>query len=229
MIYCMAGVHGMYDKFCQMLEKIKFSDNDELYILGNMIDCGPNSMELLFDITYRDNVFPIVGVHEYTAYDILSRILENPDGGNPSPDLMKSMVAWRELGGEETMKAFVGLSQDDKEEVLDYLGSFSLYEEVEVSGNKYLLLHAGIDNFSPERELESYKATELTFSEPDFSKKYFDDKTIITGHTPTFLIDTKSKGKILRGDNIISIDCGVQFGEPLACLCLDTMEEFYVY
>ena len=58
---------------------------------------------------------------------------------------------------------------------------------------------------------------------------YFDDKIIISGHTPTLHIDKNMKGKIIKKNNHIAIDCGCVFGYGLGCLCLDTMEEFYVY
>ena len=34
MIYAMSDLHGCYDKYINMLEKINFSNNDTLYILG---------------------------------------------------------------------------------------------------------------------------------------------------------------------------------------------------
>ena len=38
MIYVMSDIHGKYDKFIKMLELIEFSENDELYILGDIFD-----------------------------------------------------------------------------------------------------------------------------------------------------------------------------------------------
>lgn len=34
MIYAMSNLHGCYYKYIKMLEKINFSNNDTLYILG---------------------------------------------------------------------------------------------------------------------------------------------------------------------------------------------------
>lgn len=36
--YVMSDIHGCYDEFIKMLELISFSDKDELYILGDVID-----------------------------------------------------------------------------------------------------------------------------------------------------------------------------------------------
>ena len=57
MTFVMSDIHGEYQKHLKMLEKINFSDNDTLYILGDMIDRGPQSAELLIDIFSRKNVF----------------------------------------------------------------------------------------------------------------------------------------------------------------------------
>ena len=51
---------------------------------------------------------------------------------------------------------------------------------------------------------------------------------IVTGHTPTGFIDPEYTGQIWKGNNHIAIDCGAVFGNPLGCICLDTMEEIYV-
>ena len=42
-----SDIHGEYDLFMKMLEKIKFQDTDTLYILGDILDRGPNPIQLL--------------------------------------------------------------------------------------------------------------------------------------------------------------------------------------
>ena len=36
--YVMSDLHGCYEEFIKMLELIDFSDKDELYILGDVIE-----------------------------------------------------------------------------------------------------------------------------------------------------------------------------------------------
>ena len=62
----------------------------------------------------------------------------------------------------------------------------------------------------------------------NYDHVYFDDVFLVTGHTPTLLIDKTFKGKILRKNNHIAIDTGDAFGGLLSCICLDTGEEFYI-
>ena len=45
--YVVADIHGEADRFYAMLEKIQFSDIDMMYILGDVIDRGPDGIKLL--------------------------------------------------------------------------------------------------------------------------------------------------------------------------------------
>ena len=111
--------------------------------------------------------------------------------------------------------------------VIDYLTDMTIYEEAEVKGKKYLLVHAGIAGFKKGIDLESLKPKAF-FSEPlDLTKKYFDDVTIIVGHVPT-TEDNGGDGRIFYGNGSIAIDCGEARGGTIGCLRLDDMKEFYV-
>lgn len=51
MTYVMSDLHGMYDKFIAMLEKIDFSDSDELFIIGDIIDRG-NALSIYWNMLW---------------------------------------------------------------------------------------------------------------------------------------------------------------------------------
>lgn len=53
LIYGMSDLHGRYDKYLQMLEKIGFGDGDTLYILGDVIDRGEGVVDILKDMMER--------------------------------------------------------------------------------------------------------------------------------------------------------------------------------
>ena len=111
---------------------------------------------------------------------------------------------------------------------MEYLEDLETYELVRAGNKSFLLVHSGLGNFHPEKELDDYSPEELTCFRTDYSKKYFDsdDFYIVSGHTPTLSIT--GKAEIYKSNNNICIDCGAAIGGKLACLCLDTMEEFYV-
>ena len=71
MIYVMSDIHGEYEKYKAMLEKINFTDDDVLYVLGDVIDRGPEPVKILADMSMRHNVYPVFGNHELMALDVL--------------------------------------------------------------------------------------------------------------------------------------------------------------
>lgn len=44
---------------------IMFSENDMLYILGYVVDRGPEPVEVLLDMMKRKNVIFVLGNHDY--------------------------------------------------------------------------------------------------------------------------------------------------------------------
>lgn len=56
MIYVMSDIHGEYDRYKAMLEKIQFSNDDTMYIIGDVIDRKPGGVDILKDIVTRTNV-----------------------------------------------------------------------------------------------------------------------------------------------------------------------------
>ena len=230
--YVISDIHGEYQKFIQLLNKINLTPDDTLYILGDMIDRGRESMKVLFKLMSMPNVVPIAGNHEYMALRCLHLVnQELTDDFIDSLDSakMERFLEWISNGGKETLNDFSKLSPEQRSMVLDYLETFELYCEVVVENKHYILVHAGLDNFQENRPLDSYDLSELVFIPADYTKEYFPDKYLITGHTPTVAIpDNPRPGYIFRNKNHIAIDCGAYFTHRLAAFCLDTEEEFYV-
>lgn len=56
MEYVTSGIYGDFDKFKQMLLEINFSDNDNLYLLGNIISNNISSIELISYIMSKTNI-----------------------------------------------------------------------------------------------------------------------------------------------------------------------------
>lgn len=222
MTYVISNIHGNYQKFKSILAQISFKDSDVMYVLGDLVDFGDESMELLADLSIRLNVYPVAGEHDFLAVRMLkgfSAMLES--GAAPDADYIAEMTAWVQDGGQPTLDAFRSLDKDQREGVLEYLEEMTLFEEVEIMGKNYLLVHAGIADYSPDTDLEDYQPEDF-FSEPlDASYPLVEDTTVVVGHIPT------RSGKIERGEDSIFIDCGAGAGGKLGCLCLENGKEFY--
>ena len=228
MTYVVSNIHGDYESFTALLKTINFKDTDIMYILGDIVDYGDGSMELINDISMRYNIYSVVGEHDFRALRMLSgfsRMLES--GETPTPEFISEMTEWSADGGAVTLAAFRELDEDAREGVIDYLSDMALYEEIEVGGQEYLLVHAGITNFTPDIDLDTLDPEDFFGEELDLTKKYYDDKIIIVGHNPT-TSDNGGEDRIFYGNNSIDIDCGVARGGRLGCLCLENKKEYYI-
>lgn len=229
MTYVVSDLHGCFEKFKRLLKEIRFTDNDVMYVVGDIVDYGEESIDLLCDLSMRFNVIPIVGDHDYRAYRLLSELDKMlRDGAMPDSDVLAEMTEWIRESGQKTMEDFKALDDDMKEGVLEYLADLSLYEEVEVKGKKYLLVHAGIADFDADTPLDDYMPEDFISEPLDVDRVYFDGVTVIAGHVPTYTVAGAEKGKIYHGENCILMDCGAAYDEPLGCLCLENGKEFYI-
>ncbi len=233
MIYCVSDSHGRYDRYKALLDTLK--NCDTLYVLGDVIDRGPDGVKILLDMMARPNVASILGNHEFTAAMCLPWLMEEiTDTSIESLTGVQfaALQEWLANGGAPTLKALKGLPRSQRQEILDYIRDMDLYMEVEVGGRSFVLTHAGLDHFAPDRPLENYELEDFLFARPVPESVYWPDKTLIFGHTPTRILwqaaGEPPKDEIFRGTGFIDIDCGCGFGGRQGCLCLDAMEEFYV-
>lgn len=67
--YVISDIHGQYDALMKMMEQIEFTEEDELYILGDVIDRGQKSTECIEWIMAQNNVLTLLGNHELILYD----------------------------------------------------------------------------------------------------------------------------------------------------------------
>lgn len=220
----MSDLHGCYDKYISMINKIMLKEEDTLYVLGDILDRGPNGLKIALDIAKRKNVVLIRGNHDQQAAILLTNLylLQNDEMADKYGPIY---TEWLSDGGDSTMREFLELNEREQKTAVNVIRNALVSKELEINGINYLLAHT-----VPEIEkIESYgnwTLDDYIMGEPDYEEVYF--SVIITGHTPTGLIDKNSKGKIWKKNNHIAIDCGVVFGFGLGCLCLDTMEEVYV-
>ncbi len=224
MIYAVSDLHGCYDKLIKLLNKLDFCQNDTLYILGDIVDRGQDGIKILQYIRNQKNIIALIGNHDYTARIMFKNFAMPSMMGEMDFD---SLSMWLADGGQVTYDTFLELDDNEKNRILSQLNSFRIYEELTVCGRKFFLSHT-VPSKEKMSDFKSLKWQEFIFGEPDYEKQYFDDKYIVTGHTPTGLIDPAYSGKIYKNNNHIAIDCGAVFGKALGAICLDTLEEFYV-
>jgi serine/threonine protein phosphatase 1 len=158
------------------------------------------------------------------------KITEENAESHLSDQDIEEYMQWLKEGASTTVEGFQALDEDEKMDIIEYLEEFSTCHELTVNGKRYILVHAGINNFDEEKELEDYTLHDLVFCRMDYSKRYFADENtfIVTGHTPTPIIREDKKPLVYEENGHIAIDCGCVFGGRLAAYCLDTGEVHYV-
>ncbi len=235
MIYVTSDLHGLpLSKLKELLKKVNFSDNDWLYILGDVIDRqNDGGVEILKWLLEQSNVQLILGNHEamLLSCDFIFEKITEESVENFGKEQMELLNNYMLNGGDVTLKALKKLkdkSPDTVEYIIEYLKEAPLYETVSAGEKDFLLCHSGLDNFSPEKAPEDYTVDELLWAWPEIDDRYYDDIITVFGHTPTMSYDKNMKGKILKTDTWIDVDVGVPYGNPPAILRLDDLQEFYL-
>lgn len=202
--YVMSDLHGCRKEFKKMLEKINFSQNDKLYIIGDVVDRGRQNILLLQEIMETPNITLILGNHEL----MMREALDTDDY-----DL------WFYNGGIFTLKEYQKLSATEQQKILDFLYSLPLFIDLTIGGRNYRLIHGA--PLEDETDIEGN-----VWERPEPEDIFFSDRTAIIGHTPTRCYTEEDR--IFYAENFIDIDCGCIYYGALACLRLDDMAEFYV-
>ena len=242
MHYVMSDIHGQYQMYCMMLRKIGFSDEDQLYVIGDAVDRGPEPVRLLLDIMGRRNVTFLIGNHEH----MMIRTIKEGD-----PD---DMYTWMLNGGGRTLEQFEVLDEVSRKKLIEWLcGCPLVIPELEVGDRKYYLAHAchtlypeknvllyrdaGLENIdqvvwsreymSPDRYRQGYKFCRLYAQYPGTA--------LVMGHTPVQKCSYGNTagngfGRISRScrGHLINIDCGCSSGKTLGCMRLEDEKEYYV-
>lgn len=199
-------IHGEYDKLDNLLSKIETQKDDIFVFMGDYIDRGNKSKEVIeraIELGKKFKCIYLIGSHEY-AY------LHARQG-----DEYYKYLFWN-YGGPATVKSYGSFENVYKVhgEFLDNLKFYYLTD-------KYLFVHAGIN---PNYSLEEQDETDLVYIRSAFyNHKHNLPQKIIFGHTE-FDEPQVQKDKIC-----IDLGCGKYKNAHLCGLILDGNKEEFVY
>ena len=233
MIYVISDLHGYpLEKFKKLLKKAEFSDDDFLYILGDVIDRnGDGGVEMLCWLMEQSNIQLLLGNHEamLLACKFVFDEITDESIEALNEDKITLLNNYMLNGGDVTLKSLSKLGKKSPEtvrDIYDYLADAPLYEAVTVGGNDFILVHGGLENFRKDKKLSEYTADELIWCWPELDDEYFDNIITVFGHTPTMSYGDENKGKILKTRTWIDIDVGAAYGQEPILLRLDDFKEF---
>ncbi|MDY6821652.1 MAG: metallophosphoesterase [Deferribacterota bacterium] len=240
-------IHGCFNSFYKLINQIdKKYKIDKYYFVGDLIDRGPSTFEVLnFLINNVSKGEYVLGNHE----DLMIDYIDNTE--------RYSYGVWFENGGLETIKSFIkedSLTNNYFNDefikyrltnkfyrYIEFIKSFKEYITLYMGKNKFLISHGGVYDFKkkldeqyeglPEK-LKKQKYPFVWSRNTDFEREPYFDYIIIHGHTPIRslgLSDNFNEPYINKsGDKIISIniDTGCVYGYSLTALIIDDSGEF---
>jgi len=192
-----SDIHGCFSEFAELLDKMGGNyKKDRLIILGDYIDRGPQSFEVVKTVLDLQQMFGskhiilLRGNHEQMAVDYY----ENGD------------TSWDFNENGATIDSFIR-NQDDVRYYLDFFRQLPvIYQDDDA-----IYVHAGIN---PARDLDKQREYDLLWIRENFykSRRTF-PKTVIHGHTPTLFTSRNDYPEILP--DRICIDTGCVYGGSL--------------
>lgn len=230
MVYVTSDLHGYsLDKFKDFLEEVGFSNNDYLYILGDVIVRGSDGVKILKWLMLQLNVELLLGNHKamlLACNFLFDEITENSISRLTGTKL-DTYRTWVSNSGQVTLDALSGIRNKEIQYILEYLRESPLHETLSVNSRDFVLVHSGFGGFRKDKKLSEYTPTDLLWTRPSLNTQYFDDVTVVFGHTPTVCYGNEYLGKIVKTDTWVNVDVGVGVGQEPVLLRLDDIKEFY--
>jgi serine/threonine protein phosphatase 1 len=188
--FVFGDVHGQYDCLMKLVDFIKCGSNDQLFFLGDLIDRGSRSADVVNWVMQNGHTC-LRGNHEQMCLDAF----DSSEG---------SLIwkGWLLNGGSSTLESYGKATMP--EEHLNWMKNLPLYVDL---GDAWLV-HAGLN---PNLPLELQGAAEFCWIREEFhsaTQPFFDDKVIITGHTITFVFPNVAPGNLVLGKGWLDIDTG---------------------
>ena len=139
--YVMSDIHGQYKSFLKMLDLIRFGEEDTLYVLGDVIDRGPDGILILEHLMKMENAQMFMGNHELLMLDALKNEFEIQNKKRMDTD---DIDIWLDPcnGGLPTYNAFKALPAAKRQKILEYLKDTWVVKKVSIGKKKYYLAHA---------------------------------------------------------------------------------------
>jgi serine/threonine protein phosphatase 1 len=175
-VIAIGDVHGCATALAALVDAIRPSPDDTLVTLGDYIDRGPDSREVLDQLIVlagRCRLVPLLGNHE----EMLVAAARDAD----------ALRDWLTCGGVATLRSYGWVPGGVRRSVADwfpeqhwqFLAGCHAYHETAT----HLFLHAG---YVPELPLDAQPGEALRWrvTHRDTARPHCSGKTVIVGHTP---------------------------------------------
>lgn len=210
--FVIGDVHGQFEGLMMLMDEISPKSSDQVFFLGDLIDRGSQSAEVVSWVM-KSGYACIKGNHEQMCLEAFN-----------ASDSSMLWQGWITNGGSRTLDSYGENGMPN--EHLRWMKHLPLYIDL---GDAWLV-HAGVD---PHLSIEDQSALEFCWIREPFhssTQPYFAHKTIITGHTITFVFPGVQPGQIAQGPGWLDIDTGAYHPKSgwLTALELDSKTVYQV-
>ncbi len=205
--FVIGDIHGCYHSLLELLDLIKPAPlSDRLIFLGDYIDRGPQSKEVVTEVIAIMGNFPLtvtlMGNHEQMLLEFLQG---------------RKVEMFLKYGGRETLKSY-GMGPPFQDNPTDFIppDHLAFYNGLATywEDDDYIYVHAGLQ---PDIHLSRQSTEWCLWSRDRFINSDYDfGKTVVFGHT--------DRVTPLVTANKIGIDTGAVYGGKLTCLVLPERE-----
>ena len=184
-VWVIGDIHGFGETLRILVDKLNIQGGDFVVLLGDLIDRGPNSYDVVQFVKTSNNIVTVKGNHEKMMINSFSlQGLESPN---------KTVAVWLYNGGLATAMSYINAFTDEVgneyTELLDQaINQDKLWMNQlpsQIVLNKWRLVHAGYD---PAVDLDCQTDSEMLHIRKPFhmaTEPIDKDRTVIFGHTPT--------------------------------------------
>ena len=197
-----SDIHGCNQTFNKVLSSVQVEKKDQLLLLGDYIDRGPDSKGVLDTIMHLQeqgfNVKCLMGNHEKMFLDALHN------------DSETDYQFWYRNGGKETLESFKTQEiKDVTSKYVDFIESLFRFHEDE----NFIYVHAGLDMRAGDPY--SQKEAMLWIREwyRHIDKQWLANRVIIHGHTVEERVLIQKSLENLDQIPVVNIDNGCYYDE----------------
>lgn len=202
-----ADIHGHFDALQRLQREFSYNPQEhQLIYLGDYIDRGPNSREVVSEVmreVLEEDAIALLGNHDRMMLDALT--------GDPSKNRTEDMLHWLINGGQKTLDSYKKNGKRAMKSHLKFLATLPLF----VESDNYFFVHAGVN---PTRKIADQTEEDLLWIRHDFLNasdlSKVTTKTVVFGHSPTIAFTGKTE--IFIAKDRIGVDTGAGHNKRLS-------------
>jgi len=232
-----SDIHAHKQLFNQLMHQVGLKDEDYLVILGDFIEKGPDSLEMLYkirDLKTREHTYVLMGnceaavlsmLEEEKYADGLVRYLKDTTWGSLLKDTCEAMkINYKKLPALEVQSKLRACLKKEIE-ILKSLDTAVVFDQ-------FVFVHAGVENRTDWENSSISSMLEQQFFMRNGHR--IKDKYVVVGHIPVSnYSDTAIDNSLLisHRERIISIDGGVGVKDicQLNALIIKKEDDGYLY